>query len=79
MNWKHLTVIEEGHIWFITAKFGKKTASSFEEISLEAIVNDAHPTITIALHDAHVNKSDVKIYIDHEKGSKKHHHPEMGN
>ena len=57
MNWKHLTVIEEGHIWFITAKFGKKNpASSFEEISLEAIVNDAHPTITIALHDAHVNK-----------------------
>ena len=57
MNWKHLTVIEEGRIWFITAKFGKKKqASIFERISLEAIVNDAHPTITIALHDAHVNK-----------------------
>ena len=46
------TIIKEGHIRVIPAKFGSNPASSYiyKEMSFKAIVNDAHSMITIAHH-----------------------------
>ena len=43
-----LTIINEGHIRIIPAKFVKIQLEVYEEISFEAIVDDGHPAIMIA-------------------------------
>ena len=56
MDWNHLNIFKEGHIRIISTKFGKIQPVVKEEISFEAIVDDArrrttddgHQMITIA-------------------------------